>query len=95
MSTKKIPVLPVVDPNQQWLTFAESARHIRRSAGFVRALLHLGELQASNVGGFLIAREALDRYITSHRKTIPPYRKNSRPWVAKRHAQNRKGNDAE
>jgi len=94
VATKKVLTLPVIDPNQKWFSIAEAARHIRRSDGFVRALLHSGELQASNVGGFLIAREALDRYISSHKKTIPPYRKNTRPWVAKRHAKNRNKKDA-
>jgi excisionase family DNA binding protein len=90
-ASKKIVVVvpPVIDPNQTWFTVAEAAIYIRRGAQFVRTLLHSGQLKASSVGGYLINRADLDKLIRSHRGIIPPYRKNTRPWVKARFAKAR------
>jgi excisionase family DNA binding protein len=87
--SKKIVVLPVIDPNQKWFTPAEAAIHIRRSVQFIRKLIHAGQLKASPFGGYLIDRADLDKLVSSHRKTVAPYRKNTRPWVKVRLAKER------
>jgi excisionase family DNA binding protein len=73
-----------VDPNVKWL---------RVSAQYVRRILHAGELKAAGLGGsagFRIDRADLDQLMLRRKRVIPPYLKGNRPWVAARHAQNRK-----
>jgi Helix-turn-helix domain len=88
---KQVVLLPPakIDVVQKWFTPAEAAIHIRRSVQFVRQLLHTGQLKASPLGGYLIDRSDLDKLVSSQRGTIPPYRKNTRPWVKARLAKAR------
>jgi excisionase family DNA binding protein len=81
-----------VDPNVKWLTVEEASRYLRVSAQYVRRILHGGELKAAGLGGsagFRIDRVDLDQLMLRRKRTVPPYRKGSHPWVAARHDANR------
>ncbi len=84
-------VEPPIDPSLRWLLVVEAAQYLRLSPQTVRQAIHSGELKAIRIGkGFHLDRTDLDRMMISRKKTIPPYRRGTRPWVAKRHTQNRK-----
>jgi excisionase family DNA binding protein len=75
----------------RWLTVEQAAAYLQVSPGTIRQLLHAGDIKAARVGPlYRIDRNDLDQFLLRKKQIIPPYRKNSRPWVAKRHAQNRK-----
>jgi excisionase family DNA binding protein len=91
-SKKFVPEVLPIDPNQRWFNVAEAAQYSRASRQKIRQLIHRGLLKAvRGVGsGYLIDRADLDSFLTRQKRIIPPYRKNSHPWVARRHAENRK-----
>jgi len=79
---------PRVSP---WLDVEMAAEYLHVSQGTVRKILHEGKLKAARIGPhFRIEKSDLDAWLARQKKTIPPYRKGSRPWVAGRHARNRK-----
>lgn len=83
------PIVPELDVDQRWLTVKDSAKYLRRSVQFVRALIHSGDLKASELGGFIIDRNDLDKLILSRKRTVGAYRKGTRPWVKARLAKER------
>jgi len=83
---KKAPL----DSNSRWLDVEEACLYVRCSPGYLRKLIHAGELRASRfASGFRLDRIDLDQLLIRRKRTISPYRKNTRPWVAKRHAAKR------
>lgn len=79
-------------PNEQrWFDVDEAAIHARCSPQTIRSLIHKGELPAARLGNnFRLDREDLDRLLERRKTFHAPYRRGSRPWVAQRHARNRK-----
>ena len=94
--TKKSPSSPdpspqSLDPSQRWLNVELSARHIDVSPQTIRNLIRSGELRAVRIAkGYKIDRSDLDQLMERRKRTFPPYRKNTHPWVAERHARNRR-----
>lgn len=87
--------LPAVDPNQKWLTVPEAATYLRVSPQLIRRALHDGSLKAAPFGqGYLLDRVDLDQFVMRPKRVIPPYRRGSRPWVAKRWSQHRREKSA-
>jgi excisionase family DNA binding protein len=94
---KKFPpaVVPPssTDPNDRWLLTSGAAAYIKVSPQTIRSMLHRGEIPAirlgPGVGGYHIDRADLDRWLERQKKIIRPYRRGSRPWVAKRWAERR------
>lgn len=90
-SKKAAVILPPFDPNLRWFLVEEAAQYLRLSPQTIRHAIHAGELRAVRIGkGFHLDRVDLDQLMDRRKDTIPPYRRGTRPWVAKRHAQNRK-----
>jgi excisionase family DNA binding protein len=82
---------PSVAHDLRWLTVDEAALYLRVSPGTIRTMIHNGEVKASRLGPqFRLDRQDLDQLLTRRKRVIPPYRKGGRPWVAERHARNRK-----
>jgi excisionase family DNA binding protein len=85
---------PQQQPNplpQRWFTVEEAASYLRVSHQTIRNILHSGQLKAARVGArFRIAIEDLDDFLARSRRAVAPYRRGTRPWVARRHAANRK-----
>lgn len=89
-SAKKVSS-EVIDPSQRWFTVAQSAAYVQLCEQSVRGLVHAGELRAVHFGNtYRIDRRDLDELMLRRKRTIAPYRKHSRPWVAERHAAARK-----
>lgn len=82
---------PVTPLPRRWLTVDEAAIYLQCSPQTVRGLIHGRELRASRLGAsFRLDRVDLD-HLLERRKTFQnPYRKGTHPWVAKRHAKNRR-----
>ena len=81
-----MPIFPEVP---RWLSVEAAADYIGCSPQTIRAIIHRGELRASRLsdgGPYLIDRFELDRLLERRKRIVPPYRRGSRPWVAKRHA---------
>lgn len=79
--------------DQRWLSVFQAADYLGCSPQTIRAILHRGELRASTLvsgGPYLIDRVELDRFLERHKRILPPYRRGSKPWVARRHAANRR-----
>ena len=77
--------------NQRWFSVDEAATYLRCSPQTIRALIHRRELRASKLDwGFRLDRADLDHLLERRKKFHSPYRKNTHPWVAKRHAANRR-----
>lgn len=75
----------------RWLTVLEASAYIHVCPGIIRTLLHNGELKAARIGNhYRIERSDLDQLLTRRKRVVPPYRKGTRPWVAKRWAKKRK-----
>jgi excisionase family DNA binding protein len=96
LRTKKSPSSPgpspqSPDPNQRWLNVELSAQHVDVCPQVIRDLIRSGELRAVKLGkGYKIDRADLDELMLRRKRTFPPYRVNTHPWVAARHAKNRK-----
>ena len=72
---------------KRWLNVDEAAVYLGVCRGTVLNILRRGELRAvQRVAGspYSLDIHDLDRYQESHKKLIPPYRRGSHPWVAKR-----------
>ena len=79
-------------PDSRWLSINQAAAYVGVSAGTIRSILHRGELRASRLSAgspYLIDQFDLDRFIERRKRIVPPYRRGSKPWVAKRHAEER------
>ena len=77
---------------KRWMTVGEAAKYLGCSPQTVRTVLRSGSLRASRLvdgGPYLIDRLELDRFLERRLRHLPPYRKGSKPWVAKRHAEGR------
>jgi excisionase family DNA binding protein len=76
---------------QRWFTTDEAALYLRCSPQTIRGLIHRRELRASRLGqDFRLDRSDLDRLLERGKQFHNPYRKGTHPWVATRHAQNRR-----
>jgi len=76
--------------NQVWFTVDEAAAHLRLSPSYIRHLIHDRQLKAARVGNeFRLEKCDLDQLLTRRKKFMAPYRKNTRPAVAKRWAEYR------
>ena len=84
-----------VSPHEQrWLTVEDAALYLRVSPQTVRNVMRRGDVQASRLatsgGPYLLDRREIDSLLERRKRKLPPYRKNTHPWVAKRHAENRR-----
>jgi excisionase family DNA binding protein len=76
----------------RWRTVEEAALYLRCSEQHVRRLIHGAELRAVRFAkGYLLDQSDLDNLLLRRKRFFSPYRSGSKPWVARRHAQNRKG----
>lgn len=92
MSRSKKLILPL-DPNQRWLTVTEASRYTRLSPTSIRSFIHAGRLKAVPDGiahGYRLDRVDLDAFMIRQKRIIAPYRRGTHPWVARRHAANRR-----
>jgi len=98
MSTRqKISDIPEVPPpplvplaERRWFTLHEAASYLAVSSNCVRGFIHSGELRAARIGlMFRIDRTDLDGFMLRRSQIVGPYRKGSRPAVAKRWAEYR------
>jgi excisionase family DNA binding protein len=86
-SPKKVTVAN----SDRWKTVAESAIYLRCSPQHVRTLIHNSKLKAVRCGkGFLLDRNDLDGLLVRRKRFFNPYRRGTKPWVAQRHAENRR-----
>ena len=80
-------------PEQRWFTVDEAAEYLRCSSQTIRSAMHRGDLRCSQLGPegspYLLDRLDIDRFLERRKRVLAPYRKGSRPWVAKRHAAER------
>lgn len=78
-------------PSQRWFTVDEAALYLRVSPGTIRQLIHTRDVRAvSHLGqGYRLDRNDLDLLLEKRKKFHAPYRKNTHPWVAARHAAKR------
>jgi excisionase family DNA binding protein len=77
----------------RWLSIAQAAVYLSVSAQTLRSILHRGEMRASRLSEnspYLLDRLDLDRFLERRKQILPPYRKGTRPAVAKRHLEARK-----
>jgi len=89
--SKKKELPPAVDPNQRWLDINQAGSYLGFCPTYVRQLIHQGELKASFFGNtYRIDRNDCDQLMLRRKRTVPPYRRGSRPWVAARHEAARK-----
>ncbi len=80
-----------LDPNLRWLTVQDASRYLQVSPQTVRGIIHEGRLKVVRVGlHFRIDRADLDSVMMRRKQTVSPYRRGTHPWVAQRHAENRK-----
>jgi excisionase family DNA binding protein len=83
---KKVTTLP-----QRWFTIDEAASHMRFSPQCVRNFIHGGGLRASRIGNtYRLDRQIIDQFLLDRDELVGPYRRNTKPWVAERHAANRR-----
>jgi excisionase family DNA binding protein len=76
----------------RWLSINQASAYVGVSAQTIRSIIHRGELRASQLNDrspYIIDRLDLDRLVERKKRIVPPYRKGTRAWVAKRHAQER------
>jgi excisionase family DNA binding protein len=90
-SIPEIPSTPLISvAERRWLTLHESAAYLSFSPNRIRRFIHDGELPAARVGAiFRIERAALDTLMLRRNQIIAPYRKGTRPAVARRWAEYR------
>lgn len=82
---------PAAPQLNRWLAVEAAAAYLAISANYLRKLIHDGQIKAIRLGNnFRLDRLDLDQLMLRRKRVVPPYRKNTRPWVAKRHAKNRK-----
>ncbi len=78
----------------RWLSVEQAAEYLGCSPQTIRSILHRGELRASRLGPegspYLLDRLDVDRFLERRKRILPPYRKGTRPAVAKRHLKARK-----
>ena len=81
---------PVAPQSNRWLAVEAAAAYLAISPNYLRRLIHDGQLKAVRFGNhFRLDRLDLDQLMIRRKRVVPPYRKNTRPWVAKRHAKKR------
>jgi len=80
--------------DSRWMLISDAAVYLRVHPQTIRNALRRGDLKASRLapgsGPFLLDRLEIDRLLERQKRILPPYRKGSRPWVARRHAANRR-----
>jgi len=75
----------------RWLDVYAAADYLAISPHTLRGLVHRAELKASTIGKNLrFDRVDLDNYMIRRKRFFKPYRKGTRPWVAKRWKEFRK-----
>jgi excisionase family DNA binding protein len=77
----------------RWLSISSAAAYIGISVQTLRSILHQGELrglQLNSGSPYLLDRLDVDRFLERRKRILPPYRKGTRPAVAKRHLEARK-----
>jgi excisionase family DNA binding protein len=76
---------------RRWFTVEEAALYLAVSPNTIRNLIHRGDLKAARIGFmFRVERHDLDELMIRRKQRVPAYRKGTHPWVASRHAENRK-----
>src|SRR5690348_12213810 len=92
------PVVTLIDPNQRWMLVPDAARYLCVSPQTIRALIHRGEFPAVRMspagGGYHLDKNDLDKWLERQKRIVRPYRRGSRPWVAKRWATERQKRSA-
>jgi excisionase family DNA binding protein len=76
----------------RWLTVPQAAVYLNVTPQTIRAAMHRGELRATQLrerSPYLLDRLDIDRYLERRKRALPPYRRGSKPWVSKRHAEAR------
>ena len=84
--------MPIPQELQRWFTVDQAAEYLQCSSQTIRSAMHRGEIRASNLrdgSPYLIDRIDLDRFLERRKRVLPPYRRGTRPWVKKRHAEER------
>jgi excisionase family DNA binding protein len=82
---------PAAPQLNRWLAVEAAAAYLDISANYLRRLIHDGQIKAIRFGhNFRLDRLDLDQLMIRRKRVVPPYRKNTHPWVAKRHAVGRK-----
>lgn len=78
----------------RWLSVDQAAAYLGCSPQTIRSILHRGDLRATRLGPegspYLLDRIDIDRFLERRKKILPPYRKGTRPAVAKRHVEARR-----
>ena len=95
MSQPSQEVPSSIQPNQRWLSVAAAATYLGVSPQSIRNALHHGALRAAKLAPghsntYMIDRLDIDRLLERGKRVLPPYRKGTRPWVAKRWAAERR-----
>ena len=75
----------------RWMSIASAASYLEIHPQTIRRLIHSGELRAAKIGHYRVDRADLDQLLICRKKFFAPSRRGSKPWVAKRHAENRGG----
>ena len=82
-----------IEPSR-WLTVEAAAAYLSVHPQTIRNAMHRGEIRASRLGSdagpYLLDRFELDRLLERRKRILSPYRKGTRPSVAKRHAEKRR-----
>ena len=85
--------MPIPTEVQRWFTVDEAAEYLRCCPQTIRNAMHRGDLRATQLGpegaSYLLDRMDIDRFLERRKRVIPPYRKGTRPWVKKRHKEER------
>ena len=91
-ASQKLSPNKVAVSDSRWMTVESAASYLSVHAQTIRRLIRSGGLQASSVRSlYRIDRTDLDNLLLRSKKFFGPYRRGTKPWVAKRHAENRGG----
>ena len=86
--------LPPTPLDRRWMSVSQAADYIGCSPQTIRTILRIGAIRASRplsgTGPYVLDRLEIDRFLELRKRLLPPYRKGSRPWVAKRWAKRRR-----
>lgn len=88
-TAEKSPAASALDPNRKSFTTAQAAVYLERGQAYIRKAVHDSKLKVDGEGRFIFERSALDKLRASETRSLGPYRKGTRKWVADRHAKNR------
>jgi excisionase family DNA binding protein len=89
---------PQLEPTPRWMSVDDAAKYLQVSPQTIRSAMRRGDLRPSRLGPrggpYRIDRFDVDRFLERRKRTLPPYRKGSHPWVAKRWRARRERNRA-